>query len=476
MLKRMLLIFVLIALLFTAVGYVTATGNGNQAISVHLNGTRINFDTQPMMHNYRTMVPFRALGEAMGASVYWLAETRQILAIKDKIYMVMTIGSDEVLINNITIKIDTPPMIVNDRTLVPVRFFSQAFGYNVIWNQDIQRVDITMIGRNNKPVKHVLAWYSGRSFGDYQRNIDKVTSTAFMWYTMDTRGNLLTRDDKNWGVTKPSNYGEILDIAKENGVKAYMMVFNVSRTELPIFLASPSARTNLINQIYENVLAFGYDGVNIDFEDIPPTNDNRNNLNAFMRELYGRLKPIRKTLSIALPAMTERSTWFAAFDYKTLGENSDYIAIMAYDRSPANPVAQAPINWVRAITEYALRHVPKEKILLGIGVYGREWSSSGRPTILLNRQEVDYSSIKFMTEILEQYGGTPVWSETDMMHSYTYTCVNGIQRTIWFECARSINEKMKFVMEKDLGGIAIWRLGYMNEDTWSVIGNYIDVK
>lgn len=116
------------------------------AILVKLNNVDLVFDQPPMIINNRTMVPIRAIFEAMGYVVEWNSETRTATSIK---------GDDKIVVqlNNNIIKYtvngksgeytcDTVPQIVSGRTLVPARAVSESAGCKVEWNGESQLVSI----------------------------------------------------------------------------------------------------------------------------------------------------------------------------------------------------------------------------------------------------------------------------------------------------------------------------------------------
>ena len=95
-----------------------------------------------MIKNGRTMVPLRFVGEAFGAG-FTYDPVFKIIDINfgsDKIKM--QIGKDVAFVNGKEIKLDVAPYIVNGRTLVPIRFISETFGAEVIWDSTTKTVTI----------------------------------------------------------------------------------------------------------------------------------------------------------------------------------------------------------------------------------------------------------------------------------------------------------------------------------------------
>lgn len=116
------------------------------SISVFLNGSQLQFDVEPMLINDRVMVPLRVIFEAMGATVDWNNATQEVTAIKGGTTVKMQVGSNQASINGVSHTLDSPPQIVNSRTLAPLRFVGEAFGGTVSWDGSTQTVNITTNG------------------------------------------------------------------------------------------------------------------------------------------------------------------------------------------------------------------------------------------------------------------------------------------------------------------------------------------
>lgn len=113
------------------------------AISVLLDGKRVEFDVPPQAIGGRTMVPIRAIFESMGASVIWDQNTSSVTSKKGGTTVVMKLNSTDMYVNGKTVKMDVAPAVVDGRTLAPARFVAEAFGANVQWDGANNTVIIT---------------------------------------------------------------------------------------------------------------------------------------------------------------------------------------------------------------------------------------------------------------------------------------------------------------------------------------------
>jgi len=123
----------------------------SSGISVTYNGRAVVFDQAPIMKNDRTLVPLRAIFEAMGLTVYWEPATQSVTAYNDEITIGLQIGNNSAALSSdyygsIDIILDVEPQILNGRTLVPVRFIGECSGADVSWIPSTNTVVIRNTG------------------------------------------------------------------------------------------------------------------------------------------------------------------------------------------------------------------------------------------------------------------------------------------------------------------------------------------
>lgn len=111
-------------------------------ICVSVGEKGVSFDQPPILDNGRTLVPLRAIFEALGASVQWNGASQTVTSVKGSTEISLQIGSTAMHVNGTVKTLDVPAKIINGRTLVPVRAVSEAFGCKVGWNQSTQTVTI----------------------------------------------------------------------------------------------------------------------------------------------------------------------------------------------------------------------------------------------------------------------------------------------------------------------------------------------
>ncbi|MCL6635019.1 MAG: copper amine oxidase N-terminal domain-containing protein [Peptococcaceae bacterium] len=115
---------------------------GAGGIKVFVRGQRPNFDVRPVIQNGRTLVPVRAISEALGAKVDYDPNNRKVFINNGSINIELTVDDDSAVVNGRNVKLDQAATVVNGRTLVPLRFVSENFGARVDWDGETQTVTV----------------------------------------------------------------------------------------------------------------------------------------------------------------------------------------------------------------------------------------------------------------------------------------------------------------------------------------------
>lgn len=133
MLRKVLSVIICITLLSLPILSVNAADSEND-IKIRINGVLESFDTNAVITSGRTLVPLRGIFEKLGAEVSWDPETREISAEKKGISVNLTVDSAKAYVNGKEVTLDVPAIIISGRTMVPLRFVSEAMGAIVEWD------------------------------------------------------------------------------------------------------------------------------------------------------------------------------------------------------------------------------------------------------------------------------------------------------------------------------------------------------
>ncbi|NLG33545.1 MAG: SH3 domain-containing protein, partial [Syntrophomonadaceae bacterium] len=116
---------------------------------VFLDNRLLTFGVPPVIEEGRTLVPLRAIFEAMGAAVSWDNQTRTVTATKGDTTVILPIGSTKPTVNGQVWEIEVPAKIVQDRTLAPLRFVGEAFGGQVAWDGNSRTINIAAAAKSD---------------------------------------------------------------------------------------------------------------------------------------------------------------------------------------------------------------------------------------------------------------------------------------------------------------------------------------
>jgi len=149
--KKILSVVLVLVLSFAIVPAIAVYASGE--ITVTIDGVPVEFEgQQPVIVSNRTLVPVRGVFEEMGFAVIWNNEARQAMLMNGRYIVVLTIGSDVFTVNGASHTLDVPAQIIGGRTMIPLRAVLERVGYNLDWDGNTQTVIITDLTANaNQP-------------------------------------------------------------------------------------------------------------------------------------------------------------------------------------------------------------------------------------------------------------------------------------------------------------------------------------
>ncbi len=117
----------------------------NNEITVYVNDEKVEFEIKPIIIKNRTLVPIRGVFEKLNAKVDWNRETNQVIVKDENVELLLEVGNDAVLVDGRLEFLDTQSILIEGRTLVPLRFIAEALNYEVSWNGETRRIDINSL-------------------------------------------------------------------------------------------------------------------------------------------------------------------------------------------------------------------------------------------------------------------------------------------------------------------------------------------
>lgn len=291
--------------------------------------------------------------------------------------------------------------------------------------------------------------YPGIDRDTLRKTLPYLTYLSLFSYGFTPEGNLLSIPDD-----------ELIQLARDYSVSPIMVLTTLgedgtfSSERAHALLNDPAAQTRLIENLGRTLQAKGYDGVDIDFEYIPP--EDAEAYAAFVQRATERLNQLGFRVMVSLAPKTsadQPGLLYEAHDYGALGDAANNALIMTYEwgYSRGEPQPIAPINKVREVIDYAKTEIPANKIMMGIPNYGYNWTLPYIPGKSVARS---LSNTEAVQEAL-QNNAAIVYDWTVQSPGYTYW-KDRAQHQVWFEDARSMRAKLDLAAEEGLNGVNIW--------------------
>ena len=111
--------------------------------TINIGSRSVTIDTAPVIIDGRTLIPVRGVSEAMGGNVNYNNDTKTVTITLGSNKVEMTIDSKTAYFNNKAQILDVAPVVLNGRTMLPARFIAESFGFDVNWDNDTKTISIT---------------------------------------------------------------------------------------------------------------------------------------------------------------------------------------------------------------------------------------------------------------------------------------------------------------------------------------------
>ena len=319
--------------------------------------------------------------------------------------------------------------------------------------------------------------------------VDAKTMTQIIYFGLgvNDNGEVIMFNEKNeptfeWLYFTSDYFNNIKSEAKKNNTKVIIAFKMFDNESIDKLISNPSATEFFIKNALFILKKYDLDGINLDFEYFTDSSfPTVRYMNKFLENLSTALRnaEAKYILSIDVNAIVMLSD--KAYDLVKMGELADQIIVMAYDyRTPSSTTA-GPVSPLDAESnEHSIKQsinslvgrLPLEKVILAMPFYGYEWETTSRQhksSVIPNSGAL--ATYKRVKELLENRNDVVKHWDAKASSPWLVYEQSGAIKQIYYEDERSIGAKMSYVKENNLGGVAIWAIGYEGKYNmlWHVI-------
>lgn len=227
--------------------------------------------------------------------------------------------------------------------------------------------------------------------------------------------------------------------------------------------SSSAVRAVLIQNLMTEVLTYGIDGLNIDFEKIDEATGKH--FVEFIRELSIECRKNGIVLSVDNYPISGGKIWYNRREQSVY---ADYVIVMGYDEhwsTSTTAGSVASIDYVDRGIADTLEYVPAEKLINGIPFYTRIWSTTGTGV------SGEAYGMQAAADFVKNNNIQTQWLDKECQH-YGEIQKNDTLYQVWLEDYDSVKVKLDVMKTYDLAGVAGWKLGLESADIWDLIAEY----
>ncbi|MTI71284.1 MAG: hypothetical protein FH751_13620 [Firmicutes bacterium] len=498
-----------------------------------LNNKEIKLNSKPIIKNKRVLVPVRFISESLGAKVTFDDLTNKVIISsppKDTLVGITKYEALKDLINLLDIKKEVPVSsedkdiyiyLAKENNLIKddINFnnyitkeelklmFIRGIGYNNKLNTEkisdspCTEMYLKMYEKIKKPLDSLHGFYAIKSYP--QRNlISEFDSIGFGWSQFVFNGEDVELSiDKENSFYLPEGAYDLVDNTKDEDIIANLTVYASNRVKnksgiglIEHIIKDKESIENYVDSIVDNLKVrekgknIKFNGVIIDFEDIK-SEKLKGNYNMFLKTLNKELDKKDKLLYV----MLQPNKYYKGYDYKTIGNISDKVILMAHDYQPKkekdlniyninedfydieSPLAPIKNNFNKDFDVYsALEEITnketgiedKDKIFLQLSLGASQWRRhNNKENIKIESIQTTLEKVRTRMEKQRDKDDLNIQYNKEYQAPFLtyYDESNDIDNIIWYEDSRSIQSKINLAKLFDIRGISLWRLGMIPE-------------
>lgn len=341
----------------------------------------------------------------------------------------------------------------------------------------------------HKVIGFLPYWLISKADKDYAKYINTLTyfGLAVSFDGTITKETNPGETEPGWLALKSGKVNSFLEAAKKNNMQKSLLIFSGNEDNINGLLHDPVLHaTNMMKEVTPIMKNNGFTDLNLDIESVIVASDEaRTNFTTFVKTVKQELnKNNLGTLTIDVSPIVLFKKYLV--DLSSIATSVDYVVLMTYDfhyQGSSVTGAVAPINGAGNNEEFdsevsvkeAMHIIPSGKILLGVPLYGYEWETidatphggtiPASGLVASNRRVED--QIKSCANCTVTFDNTA--KESLMTYKDDKT---GSYHQIYFPEEKSVSEKVKLANKYELGGIALWALGYEGNTILNPLKSY----
>lgn len=310
------------------------------------------------------------------------------------------------------------------------------------------------------------AVYEAKVKTDSIGTLDGVNVVSPTWYELKgVDGTIRSKVDEDY-----------IKWAKERNYQIWALASNSFDLDLTHgLLSNPAGRKNMIDQLVTDARNYGFEGINIDFENVYLKD--KDALTQFMLELTTEAHKYGIMTSIDVTAISTSENWSLCYDRKALGRIVDYMCVMSYDEYWASSPISGPVasyGWVENSMLKIAEIVDNDRLILGLPTYIRLWHETPSTEVANKMSNKSYAlTMQRANELIEEYNASFVYDSVNQLYFASYV-VDGHVSKMWIDNSETLGNRAKMVNQYGFGGVALWSRGFETQDVWSIIKQAIE--
>lgn len=335
---------------------------------------------------------------------------------------------------------------------------------------------ISLSEKKHEVIGFLPYWLIGNADKDYTKYI---TTLTYFGLTVSEDGSIRklvneTEEEPGWTTLRTGKADKLLDAMKKTGGKTSLLVFSADEETIARLMDDPEQHADtMMDEIIPIMKNRKFDDLNLDIESFQlASSESQLKFIQFTKRVKERLDEEKAgTLSIDVSPSALIKPYLA--DPYRIERYVDQIILMSYDyhysgssaTGPVAPVGGAGVNEEIDSTiflEQATQRIPSKKILLGTALYGYEWETlTDRPRTGIVPGSGITASNRRIEEFIKTCEKCVVKRDALSRESYVgYKTDEGVYKQIFYPDSYMIQEKINLAKKFDIGGLALWALGY----------------